>query len=385
MNSVGQNYDLTPRLDNLGGYNLLKIWINDVLIKEESILDFQVNYGLEEKGFLSFTDSIGIIEIAPLTFSVLEVILEDKLKVKQEKKYIITKVETFRDQHNLVTIDIEFEEYNTYKLKNSFISKSYKNKTIIQIIKDLFNQLNIEAEFYNESEGYIYEYFVTPGNMTVFEFIEKQSMFADFKYFVDRIGWVFSTRDALDFSKLSFLQEDIFSFTNKMPYWKILEYKGKISNIKEARKGVSSYIQYTDIKNLNYNPKKITVDDLYKDQEVNGNIGIKDMRIPDVLSPVGFKQISNIYSNSIKGDSKDFREYLQQMQDISIAVQGVVGVRMYGKIKVDIPRSNYNKNDNPDSVFSGYFIVVGVVDKIMAGKYIQILKLRSSDYGRFKE
>jgi len=377
-------FDLTPEIDNFNGYEEFKIYVNGLEIREFEIIDFQMNYGKEERGFLSFADNLGIVELAPLTFGVLEILLIDKLKSKQSKKYIITKVETIRAKNNIINIDLEFEEMDTYKLKNSYVSKSFKNSSILEILEKIFQELEIEAEFNNKDKSLKYEYFVTPGNISVYDFISTQSKISDFDFFVDRMGWTFAPRDNFDFSKIKVLPEDAFSFTNKKPFWKILEYKGKISNITELRKCVNSSLTNPNIKDLKYDSNEITIKELYSSQKLNGHSGISEKEIPDILNNIGKKQINHTFYTPILGDDEDFREHIKKTQDISIAVQGVLGIRMYGVIRLDIPRAKVLKDSSLDSVFSGKFVVYKVIDKIMSGKYFQILHLRSSDFGEQK-
>lgn len=377
-------YDLTPRLSGLNGYNTLKIVINGLVIKEEHILDYQVNYNKSEYGFLSFTDAVGVTELAPLSYGVMEVLFIDSMKGKQVKKYMITKVNTFRSGNNLINIDLEFEEYSTYKLKNSFISKGFKNKTMIEIIESIFSDLKIDGKFVKKSEAIKHERFVTPGNISVYDFIMKQSKIDDFDFFVDRMGYVFAPKEYFDFGKLPMLSEDIFNFTNDKLYWRVLEYKGSISNVGIVRNCAESIMTNLDIKDLKYNPEYIKIKDIYEAQRLNMHTGIKDKSLPDIIKSNEFKQINHTYTTPIKGDEIDFREYIKDSQDLSIIVQGVISVRMYGIIRLDLPRASFNKDDSPDSVFSGKFVVTEVIDKIMSGKYVQYLKLKSSDYGDLK-
>jgi len=377
-------YDLTPRLSGLNGYNTLKIVINGLVIKEEHILDYQVNYNKSEYGFLSFTDAVGVTELAPLSYGVMEVLFIDSMKGKQVKKYMITKVNTFRSGNNLINIDLEFEEYSTYKLKNSFISKGFKNKTMIEIIESIFSDLKIDGKFVKKSEAIKHERFVTPGNISVYDFIMKQSKIDDFDFFVDRMGYVFAPKEYFDFGKLPMLSEDIFNFTNDKLYWRVLEYRGSISNVGIVRNCAESIMTNLDIKDLKYNPEYIKIKDIYETQRLNMHTGIKDKSLPDIIKSNEFKQINHTYTTPIKGDEIDFREYIKDSQDLSIIVQGVISVRMYGIIRLDLPRASFNKDDSPDSVFSGKFVVTEVIDKIMSGKYVQYLKLKSSDYGDLK-
>ena len=385
MNDLDESngLDLTPRLDDFSKYKTLEVRLNGVLIRDESIIDLQINYGLDNIGFISFTDSIGIIEVAGLTFSTLEILIEDILGTKQITKYIIIDAKTFRTQNNLITLDLEFELIDTYKLKNSYISKSFKDKNILQIIKDLFTDIGLDAEFNDINKGFSFDYFVTPGNISVYDFIVEQSKISNFKFFIDRFGYVFALRDTFDFSKIPESRENTFSMTNKDPLWRVLEYKGSISNIKETRECVDFYISRPDVNNLQYTPEIIKIKDLYNSQKINQGIGVKNLEVPDVLKTFGYKQINNIYKKDIKGDKRDFREYLQSMQNLTIIVQGILSVRLFSKIKLDIPRVSYNKDDTPDSIFSGNFVVVGVKDKIMAGKFVQLLELKAPDYGLF--
>jgi len=379
------NYDLTPRIDAFSEYNTLQLSVNGVIIDDKSIIDLQINYSKEEKGFLSFTDSIGIIEIAPLSFGIIDMLLIDSIKNKITKKYIITKAETIRTDNNLLTIDIEFEEYDTYRLKNTFISRSYKELNILEIIEKVFNELEIDSEFIDKDKIDKYEYFAIPGNISFYDFILKHSKIADFDFYVDRIGWIFGSKDSFNFSNLKVIKEDIFSFTSKNPFWKILEYKGDFSNIKEVRKCTDMYLTNPDIMDLKYKPDIIKISDIYETQKLNNGTGFKNKVISDLITNIGEKQTNHIYNTPIKGDNIDYREYIKKSQDISIAVQGVLSIRMYGVINIDLPRSTSNNDSNPDSVFSGKFVVTDVVDKFMAGKYLQILYLKSSDYGSFKE
>ena len=386
MRDESNGIDLTPRIDDFGEYTSFEIRINTVLVKEEYIKDFQVNYGKEVKGYLSFIDNTGVLELSPLTLGAIQVVLTDSLGSKITRKYIITEVKSVRPGNNSITIDIEFEDPDTFKLKTAYISRSFKNKTMLEIIEDVFNNdLKIEAEFNNKTEGYKYEYFVTPANMNFYEFLIKQEEISDFKFFTDRGGFVFAPRDAFNFPKLSDLKEEVFNFMQEKPYWRILEYKGIISNVKDIRSCVDGLVSNPDVEDLKYDPLKITLKDIYEEQKLNGSTGLKDQAIPDIIKFKGKKQGNHIFATPIKGYDKDLRDVISNTQEISIVVQGVLSVRMYGKILLNLPRVTFFGDKNPASVFSGKFVVVGVVDKILSGKYFQVLKLKSSDWSKFKE
>jgi len=383
ITTLGNNIEVTPLLGETSNIGLLRVTINGLSLRSQDILDVQINYDELIKGRVSFIDTMNISEFAPLTYTIIEIYFEDRLKNKTKLNFIVMEAEILRIKDNSINVILKLEELTSNVLSITYLSRTFKDKTMMEIIKSMAQECGANLNYYDKGDAHIFDYFVTPANMSLLEFIQSQGKYSNLKLFSDRNGLTLIDIDSLDYSTIGATKEYDFTLNRReeFPYWNIMEYSGAVSRLKSTQRVVTSNLSNTTIMDLSYKPEVLTLEDSYKSQKMNGYMGLKNITLPDLVSNVGVKEISNIFHNETQGDDIDYRTILGAQQKIKIAVEGLSVIRVNSKIKLNLPRGVNVQVAKSDEVFSVDYIVTGVVDKIIGGKFSQFLNLQASDYG----
>ena len=155
-----------------------------------------------------------------------------------------------------------------------------------------------------------------------------------------------------------------------------------ISNIGLLRKTAKANKYNTEPSSLVYSPEDVSAETVYDSQKMNGYMGMgTGVTLPDLVATIGKKEISHIFHNEIQGASEDYRDIINQNQIVTIVVQGLNVTRLFTKVDIKLPRAAAIQTQQDDEVYSGRFVVIEIIDKIIAGNFIQFLKLSASDYG----
>lgn len=378
-----QKFDGTPALVE-SQYSLLNININGLVLRSQDILDIQINYEDIIRGRVAFVDTMNLSELAPLTYALINIDIIDINKNKVTISAVVTDVKVLRLKNNQLNIVLKFEDIVANTLRSTYLSKSFKSKTLLQILESLFEYVGVGAKFYHDLSDHVYDYFITPANISLLDFVQSQIKISNVVMFSDRDGIYLVSRVLLNYSQLPAPEEYDFTLNrnNQYPHWNILEYDGNVSRTKETMKVVDSNLYVTNVKDLSYKPTKIKVQDVYETQKVNGYMGFKDVKFFDIFGGIGTKEISHVFYNDIIGSEEDYRDIINNQQKIEIVVQGLNVLRMYTKIKISLPRAVGIQSQESDETFSAVYVVVGVVDKLIGGNFLQFLTLNVSDYGK---
>jgi len=361
--------------------------INGVEIPLQNMPDLQINFGKRCEGTLTFFDNSGISELAPLTYSLLEISYSDVTDFMYNGAFMITKVETTRFKDGMIKQKLFFEHLSIYLLKNIYISKTFVNKTILEMLGEIFLERKIPGLINLEKEELAkpkrYDYFVFPKNISLWEFMEKHLKYEDVYFYFSKLGLRLIPRSLL---APKYLEEEkneyIFSSDVNKSYFSILEFRGNTSNLGELTKIPSIKRNKFDIENLQYNPEIIDIENLMNTEAVNQYIGMRDQKFEDMFFSVGFKEIDVLNSVKLFGKDEELRDVLRSNQSFEIAVQGLNVDRMFKIVTINFPRAKYMDAAPFDEVFSGKYIVTETIDRIISGAYFQILKLETPDYNK---
>lgn len=375
--------EASPLITENAKIRAINVFVNGYEIRSQDLLDFQITFGLYKRGVISFVDTMNITEMAPFTLSYLEINYQDSIGGKYIDTFAITSVRSDRNKDATITNLVHFEDLATNTLKLSYISKGYIDKTMIEIFEDLFDTVGLQATFVTDGSERVYPNFVIPTNINTFEFIKNQCDNSNILMFSDRNGFRFVTKDIMDYGKLPLPSEPTFMLDNtpELPYWNILEYNGNIlgTSMLQGLAPINAY--RIDDNDLKISPTFSDIDSVYTKEAINEGFGISDSKMPELIYSVGQRNSSTISVNDREGIDVDYRSVMNSSQKIDIVVQGLIGLRMYTQIKIDLPRPR-GVAGGSDIVHSGFFIITEVTDKILAGNFVQYLTIQRSDYGK---
>ena len=374
--------DNLPNLNDSFKIKNANITINNIDLPIDIISDIQIDYGKTNKGKITFIDSIGIIELSPLTFGIVRINFLDLINIEYNAEFIITKTYINRNKSGYNKVTVYFKNMVQYDLEKTYISKTFKDSTLPEMLSEIFNELEIPCFFGVDKSSYKYEYFVFPKNISLWEFLNKYLKYAGYDYYFDTGSFKIISRKFLEAPKKSLFSEDsyYFNYNKENSFFTIIEYAGTFSNPERVNE-MSSYNKNKFKKELKYEfdfkgPK--TIEDA---ESINGAfIGTKSSKISDVYNTIGYREIDELEPFEIIGFDEDYRDIGRDNQDIQIIVQGSHTEKLYKTVKIKIPGPKNVTNDNTDSVSSGIYIVTKVVYKIISGLFVQVLTLKSLDY-----
>ena len=376
--------NVVPLLDASAQYKDFKLYINSINLRPQDILDFQVDFGQVVKGRLSFVDTLNVVESAPVTVSVINASYTDSAGANYKASYIVTEVQVIRLKNNSINVVMNFEDIRINALDNSYISRSFSNMTMLQMLESIFKEINVPALFHHYSNDYVYEHFVFPANISLLQFIKKQIPYSNIRMYTDRNEIIFIPRNVYDFTNIASTVEPPFTLNRRkdLPWWNILEYDGKISNNKEVRKAANADMHQIEPNALKYNPEPLSITTVYESQTVNKFMGMgTSTTLTDIVNTIGKREISHLFHNEIKGQDQDYRDIINRGHTVHIAVIGINLVRLFTKVDIQLPRAASIQTQEFDEVYSATFVVTEVIDKIIAGNFVQFLRLSVSDYG----
>jgi hypothetical protein len=360
----------------------LQVTVNNIDLITETISDIQINFGKVSKGKITFLDTIGIVEYAPLTFTILRISFSDSSKIKFSNEYIVTKTNITRYKDGGTKINLYFEEAFQYALKNMYISKTFKNKTIIEMLQELFNTHDIATTLVKHPDDYVHDFFVFPKNISMWDFLNLYLVQEGYTYYCDASGIKILNRKFLEFSNLPEEKGDSYTlkFSKDKPHFNILEYSGTFSNT-DVVKNIAQYNKNKlNIEELKYNFDFKGIATIQETENLNGGYIGKSVDIKSVYPKIGFREIDEINHFGIIGLDEDYRDMAIENQKLKIVVEGTNIERLYHVINIEIPTAKNIKNNKGDSMGSGKYVVTEVVDKIISGMFIQVLTIQSLDY-----
>ena len=380
--------NVIPLINETAQYKSYSVTINNIALRPQDIMDLQINFNQVIRGRMSFVDTLNVVEFAPITAATIQIEYTDASGVSFESAFVVTEVQSTRMKDNNINVIIKFEDIRTNILTNSYISRAFSGKTMLQMLELIFDEIGIPALFYHYNGDYIYDHFVFPANISLLDFIMKQITYSNIRMYTDRNDISFISRDVYNFNNLDNPTEPIFTVARdeSKPYWNILEYDAKVANNNELKKAAKANMHKTEASALKYDPESVSIETVYESQTINKYMGMgTKTTLPEIVQTLGYKEISHLFHNEINGADEDYRDIINKSQTVTIAIQGLNITRLFTKVEIRLPRPASVQTNEPDEVYSGVFVVTGVVDKIIAGNFMQFLTLSSSDYGSGSE
>jgi len=346
-------------------------------------MELQINHGEYKKGRMSFLDTYNLSEFAPLTNAIIEISYTDGASRTYSELFILVEVDTIRLKDNRANIVVRFEEVTLNALKLTYISKAFSNKTMIEMLGEVFTSYNINGNFISGENDFVYEHFVFPSNISLYEFIEKQKKYSGITIVSDKGGLNYFSRDLTNFTNVIPYDGTPYTinYETDNPFWNILEYNA-ITSPRYVIKAAEANTDRADASNIVYNPDVINIDNAWNTEVINGFMGIKDKTLPEMIQTYGRKEIDCLFHNEIQGLDEDYRDLINSNHQATLVLQGQNVNRLYTKVKISIPRPASVDTPQADEVFSIEGVVTEVIDKIIGGIYSQFLTINTSDFGK---
>lgn len=377
--------DVSPLLTDRDKLKSLSVILNGVPLASQDIIDIQIDFNDEVQGRMTFVDVMNVVELAPLTSCIMTVSYKDDTDLLFTQFYMVTNVEATRLKDNNLNVTILFEDIYTYKMSTSYVSRAFSNMTMLQILNKVLEEVSIPAKFYGDGTEFIYDHFVTPGNISVLDFIKKQCIKSNIQMIFDRSGLKFYNKNIIRFSNIGDPSDEFTLGQSRDTHlWNVKEYHGAVSNQGFLKAAPDADVYYVDPNDLKVSPSDASITGVYEDQKINGFMGTGSSNtsatLPTTVVFKGKKQVARLYYSEIIGEGMDYRDVINKNQDFMIVVPGLNIDRLYSKVRLSLPRAKSVETQSSDEVFGGTFVVTGVVDKIIGSNFVQFLTLNSSDY-----
>jgi len=380
------SYLLNNTLSEESRISDISVQINKVNINPTNIADLQISFDVENKGYITFLDTIGISEGAPLTYGIIEIQYVDAGKLPYFGTFMITKIETVRYNEGSIRQKVYFENVVQDGLKNLFVSKAFSNMTILEMISNIFDEYNIPAILMQADNEKIYDHFVFPKNICFWDWMIEHLKYENLRFYFDKVGLKIVNRTYLSAQKIEQSPEEYeYRSQTHRQFTNIIEFRGITQNREALLQINTSFRNRFDVTNLQYNPDILGFDTAYEFEKLNEGVGMGQKLISPLYATYGIREMDVLDNTLIIGKDKDFRNIIIENQHFEILIQGLNTEKMYKKIKISVPRPKGIVSSEEDRVFSGNFMVTGIIDKIASGIFIQTLTLQSSDYGRGDE
>jgi hypothetical protein len=380
-----KNENYVPNVDDASKVHNLVVNINNIDILTPNISDVQINFEKTIKGRIRFFDPVGTSELTALSMVLVRIKFEDAAKITFNGEFISSDVHITRNKSGGNVITIHFKDIMQHTLENTYFSKAYKDKSLIDMLEEIFNEIQVGATIIKAKYNHIHEYFVFPKNISMWEFLNKHLKYEGYTYFYDTSGLKIIPRDYLESSRLPEYKE-IYSLKHQKdrPFFNILEYSGTFSNTSRVSEVAQSNKNKFDTNNLKYGFYFKGIITVEGTESLNGGyMGMgKELKLSDAYQNIGFKEIDELNYFNIIGKDEDYRDIVMDNQKLRIAIQGSNDVKKYHVLKIDVPKSKNIKKDDKDKVASGKYVVTEVINKIISGMFFQILTLQSADYPR---
>jgi hypothetical protein len=318
----------------------------------------------------------------PLTYSIIRIKFTDLVEMDYLGSFVITKSEINRYKDGSIKITVYFENITTYNLKNTYISKTFKNKTLIEMLKDIFEEFTIPAIFLNHPDDYKHDFFVIPKNISLWTFLNKYLIKEGYAFFHDRVSFKILSRKYIEAQNImKDPPEYNFGYNSNKPHFNILEYQGILSNSGRLNQ-VSILNKNKRTSNLKYEFNFEGIKDSIEKESCNGGFaGMSAGTKIDTFYPtIGLREYDSLENYFIEGVNEDYRDIVLDNNKINIVIQGINTENLYHRIKLNIGKSKTIAADTTDQVYSSEYIVTEVIDKIISGVFIQVLVLQSPDY-----
>lgn len=333
-------------------------------------------------GSLLYIDRLDLSKQIDLKTSSVKVYYIDLFNKMFFRTFKIININEIKSENGLKMFEFKLRDSVSYFLDNLYISKSFTGSRV-SALSQIFSEYNLSSKltetklkFQTEDDG-IKGNLVLNKNLSVLDFFEKEFHRIGYSFYQDKSGMYVKNKENLLPGKIpeitaAFSQR----ITNQFYKNKIYEIITVPTSKEEIDKQPKQQSFYYDIE------KRQMV-------SINTNIGSLQSEITlnkdnsDIQETVGFKAKFQNRSDSAQQKSEIIDQFLK-LSTSKIVVNGYVDNDINKIVDLEIlgEKGNNKSHLAGDIVSSGKYIILSVIDKIVADKMLQLIEVGRSDTGK---
>jgi hypothetical protein len=333
-------------------------------------------------GSLLYIDRLDLSKQIDLKTSSVKVYYIDLFNKMFFRTFKIININEIKSENGLKMFEFKLRDSVSYFLDNLYISKSFTGSRV-SALSQIFSEYNLSSKltetklkFQTEDDG-IKGNLVLNKNLSVLDFFEKEFHRIGYSFYQDKLGMYVKNKENLLPGKIpeitaAFSQR----ITNQFYKNKIYEIITVPTSKEEIDKQPKQQSFYYDIE------KRQMV-------SINTNIGSLQSEITlnkdnsDIQETVGFKAKFQNRSDSAQQKSEIIDQFLK-LSTSKIVVNGYVDNDINKIVDLEIlgEKGNNKSHLAGDIVSSGKYIILSVIDKIVADKMLQLIEVGRSDTGK---
>lgn len=359
-----------------------KVTVDQYEISFDDVRGIEIHWNINEiytLGYITWIDSIKMIEHKPVRpGEFIEMYWQDGQKETFKQTFVITDIEEIRTEKEQTIGTIRFIDKNSFNFLKTFHSKGFDNGDMKEIVDFFINKYKQDKEVENKLSEKKWGNEEDADKMTHIIPQDRPLLNSLYKLMLDGDFMIYQTRDKL-------IVCDWKDITSKGPldHKLVLQpdninYIGKIGDIKsKLAEAIATNIimpDTTTLKIKHYEGKKLIQKDLdYKKAiEESGKLGATDIKW---VEGNGTKALS--YStNTSEAFMNSFKKYVNEALCLEVVVPGW-NKRNIGEV-LDIMLETGDINVDIDKNMSGKWLIIGIVDKISQGYFVQKITLARS-------
>jgi hypothetical protein len=367
---------------------LLEVHLNDEFLNPEDILSLEVSSSFEKpfvEGTIILKDSFNISELdlfdGKTTLTIYGNDIHDE---KMERKFRIISIKVDEENERFQKYVFGFVDEIYYKLKNTFISKSFSSDPITafnEYIDHLSLNANIQQDKLTLNTDNIDAYnFIVPQDRSVLDFLSYEFAQNGLNFWQDNTSINIKN---INFSELEFIKnidgEDAIytnNTTNNNYAFKIQDYSHEYNNILDTN------IKKPIIEHLSYDIEKKVIDRTTKNlEDVYDDIKLNDKELRDLQHTTGMQYVTdiNVFENK---QMLELKNTFVKNNMSTIVVPGNYKFNKIGKlINVQLKANPYMDKyvSEGDTFHSGVYFIYGIKDRYIGDKLVQQLKIYRMD------
>lgn len=333
-------------------------------------------------GSLLYIDRLDLSKQIDLKTSSVKVYYIDLFNKMFFRTFKIININEIKSENGLKMFEFKLRDSVSYFLDNLYISKSFTGSRV-SALSQIFSEYNLSSKltetklkFQTEDDG-IKGNLVLNKNLSVLDFFEKEFHRIGYSFYQDKLGMYVKNKENLLPGKIpeitaAFSQR----ITNQFYKNKIYEIITVPTSKEEIDKQPKQQSFYYDIE------KRQMV-------SINTNIGSLQSEITlnkdnsDIQETVGFKAKFQNRSDSAQQKTEIIDQFLK-LSTSKIVVNGYVDNDINKIVDLEIlgEKGNNKSHLAGDIVSSGKYIILSVIDKIVADKMLQLIEVGRSDTGK---
>lgn len=356
-------------INSTSDFRKLTFTVNDIEIIQNYITDIEISYDASFKitGYILINDDYDFqTELFKKPGEILSIYLEDRMETVFKRDFVITRTKEQKSQDSKA-IKILIQDIFSWKLENCYIGKSYKETTLIDVLKDYLslNELDgypeIERSFKSGKETKTLKNFVVPNHINFLDFISDEFFKEHNIFYQDRLGLYVGPQDITVTKEAEYLQ----TTTNDFYGFKIMDYN----------------LVHNDILQTNYTAPKQTYTifnprtkkfDIFSETINDFMDEFKQNKIQQKVQLTNGTKYKTSELNSHQ--YRDHKIYYNNTK-LNISVPGLHEyARLYREITIRLSGDITTKEtlDQGDAKLSGKYYISSVNDKILLGqRFIQ--------------